>query len=653
MAIPDNYIDKITKDGDSRIISPAADKVRVSNENFQGTDLDEVLNEAAQAITSLQNALNTLIGSGNVQGAIDTFNEVKAFLDGIDTDDPTLANQLLALNNAISAVQTSLAAKANTADVYSKSEVDTKVADAGKVKSVSVSGTKHTPDTNGDVDLGNLRGQDGNSGVASADGVESVNNLNGGTTDTTSRVYVLGANQGKRLRDQMELVYQRVQTLYSLMSGLAFTDTKPAASAVLPALDWGNLKHAVTLSLNLTNAVVKHNGVAVNNGASILVEEGSTLTLIVEAASGYQLDSVTSSTTGATVTDLGNGTYSVEFVMGGSNVTLAISGTTSVAVVTVGITTSNVAGALGLSNTSVQQGGTFVGQVTYLNADYNDFEITSVKDTSNNDVPYAVNNGTITIEDVPSDITITAIAKHITKLWINKSIDLNGIPVDDAGYCYTDFIPLTSLDTDGTLTWTHNTPSVGTNYGLLVKRRNFVFYDSNKRMMYGSSKADQIWQGAFFTPNSVPSRTFTSESLKNYAGRAGGNLPMYFRASFRMSNGTIDNTCSVVQGNKDYLDVEFAVQQANETTHDMTLNLTNCTCTATDYQTKVLDGQPVELIFAATSGHSTSNIAFTVMMGGVDVTSDIATSNVTVNGVAYKKLVLENITGALVINASC
>lgn len=48
MAIPENYIDKITKDGESRDICPAADKVRVGNENFDGTNLDDVLNEIAE-----------------------------------------------------------------------------------------------------------------------------------------------------------------------------------------------------------------------------------------------------------------------------------------------------------------------------------------------------------------------------------------------------------------------------------------------------------------------------------------------------------------------------------------------------------------------------------------------------------------------------
>ena len=50
MAIPDNYIDKITKGNDSRMISPAADMVRVDNDNFEGETLDEVLDDVAQAI---------------------------------------------------------------------------------------------------------------------------------------------------------------------------------------------------------------------------------------------------------------------------------------------------------------------------------------------------------------------------------------------------------------------------------------------------------------------------------------------------------------------------------------------------------------------------------------------------------------------------
>lgn len=207
MAIPNNYIDKITnKDtGESRIISPAADKVRVDNENYEGADLNEVLDEVAQAIddagggyeppqdgiprqdleqsvqdsleladsslqpsdktqlqgaiTQLQNALNTLIGSGNVQGAIDTFNEVTAFLNGIDTDDPTLANQLNSLNNAISALQTSLAGKISGIKANGASE--TLPVENGIV-TLPPAGSTISPATNAPV-------MDGTAGVGSSE----------------------------------------------------------------------------------------------------------------------------------------------------------------------------------------------------------------------------------------------------------------------------------------------------------------------------------------------------------------------------------------------------------------------------------------------------------------------------------------------------
>lgn len=50
MAIPENYIDKITKDGQSRMISPAADMVRVNSEEYEGDNLGDVLDEIADAV---------------------------------------------------------------------------------------------------------------------------------------------------------------------------------------------------------------------------------------------------------------------------------------------------------------------------------------------------------------------------------------------------------------------------------------------------------------------------------------------------------------------------------------------------------------------------------------------------------------------------
>lgn len=107
-----------------------------------------------------------------------------------------------------------IGSKANAADVYTKSQTDAAIQEAVEdlgesVETITVNGVTKTPDEHGDVDLGNLRGQDGNSGVASSDGLESVNNLNGGTTDTQQKVYVLGANQGKVLADMIGTCYKK------------------------------------------------------------------------------------------------------------------------------------------------------------------------------------------------------------------------------------------------------------------------------------------------------------------------------------------------------------------------------------------------------------------------------------------------------------
>ena len=366
MAIPNNYIDKITKDGESRPISPAADKVRVNNENFEGSDLDEVLDEIHDAIEDAGEGGYTPPAGGipktdlasDVQtslGKADTAYQKPAsgipatdLADGVIPDTANLATKTevntglagkvdkvtgkgLSTNDytdADKAAVGTIGSKANAADVPSK--VSDLTNDAGYVTEDDVEDMMEVSVPTIDSVTGNWiiggqvtqypsRGQDGNSGVASADGLESVNNLNGGTTDTSSKVYVLGANQGKRLKDQIDYIYGRLQAVYAALGNAAFWDEKTAPSTMLPALDWGNPKHTVTLALSLTHAVVKHNGETKANGATIQVEEGATLTLTVEAEAGYQLQQNTIASQVGTVS--GN---EVSVVMGGSNITLDI-----------------------------------------------------------------------------------------------------------------------------------------------------------------------------------------------------------------------------------------------------------------------------------------------------------------------------------------
>ena len=146
MAIPNNYIDKITKEGDSRPICPAADKVRVDNENFEGADLDAVLDEVAESIGD----------------------------------------------------------KADAADVYDKDTVDEMVAEAGKVKTVSVNGgTPAQPDTNGNVNLvvqAGAQGQKGDKGdtvVIDPQGLPQFTIVNDLTTG--GEADALSAEMGRRL----------------------------------------------------------------------------------------------------------------------------------------------------------------------------------------------------------------------------------------------------------------------------------------------------------------------------------------------------------------------------------------------------------------------------------------------------------------------
>ena len=149
MAIPNDYIDKITnKDsGESRIISPAADKVRVDNENFEGTDLDEVLDEVAQAIGESGSGDGTVtgvkVGSTTYEptdGVVDLSTPFGGKVDKNGTDSLMTAAEHTKLQNLPTNEQLiqQFGSKANDADV---------------VKSISVNGgTAQTP-TQGNVNI--------------------------------------------------------------------------------------------------------------------------------------------------------------------------------------------------------------------------------------------------------------------------------------------------------------------------------------------------------------------------------------------------------------------------------------------------------------------------------------------------------------------
>lgn len=113
--------------------------------------------EISQAVSKLRTDLDTLV-SGDTTTAIKTFNEVIAFLDGIsDTED---------LSGIISSIEQQIAAKQDKiTDLQTIREGAAKGATAlqseqykGTVTSVKINGTTKTPDTNGMVDLGTIKG---------------------------------------------------------------------------------------------------------------------------------------------------------------------------------------------------------------------------------------------------------------------------------------------------------------------------------------------------------------------------------------------------------------------------------------------------------------------------------------------------------------
>lgn len=156
------------------------------------------------------------------------------------------------------------------------------------------------------------------------DGGKVINDLTTGGTDDP-----LSAEMGKRLKSKVEEVYQRVQSIYSLLGNIAFWDGKPASATILPNLDWGNPKHTVAITNNLSNSTITMNGNPVSG--SFQAEEGSTVTLIVApASSSYALTGVSYVKDGGSptsATSLGDGTYKIEFVMGSSDVAITVSGT--------------------------------------------------------------------------------------------------------------------------------------------------------------------------------------------------------------------------------------------------------------------------------------------------------------------------------------
>ena len=136
-ALLQGYVVKVTGMGLSQNDFTNILKAKLESlENYDDTQVRAL-------ITSLTNRLDTLM-DGDVTQAIDTFNEIIAFLDGLD-DTQSLAQ-------IIASIQSEIATKADSATTYTKTEADTKFATNETVNNAAFLGSESGSSTTANFD---------------------------------------------------------------------------------------------------------------------------------------------------------------------------------------------------------------------------------------------------------------------------------------------------------------------------------------------------------------------------------------------------------------------------------------------------------------------------------------------------------------------
>lgn len=215
---------------------------------------------------------------------------------------------------------------------------------------------------------------------------------------------------GKKLREQIDCVYARLQAVYAALGNIAFWDGKPASATILPNLDWGLPKHTLTLNLTLSNASVKINGTAHANGDTLLAEEYSTLSVLIEAASGHTFATAPTLTFGGqsvTLTANQDGSYSADVVMGQSDATMAVSAT-GVASYSISYGTLSHCSATTAPTSII--GGTGTATIVFgVDSGYR-LAQSGISVTNASIVSYDASTGTLVIGSATDNVTISATA---------------------------------------------------------------------------------------------------------------------------------------------------------------------------------------------------------------------------------------------------
>lgn len=242
-----------------------------------------------------------------------------------------------------------------------------------------------------------------------ANGVNVVNNLNGGSADDA-----LSAKQGKVIKDNLEILNANIQALYDALANYAFISLpKPT----LQPLDYSGTKYSVTVNNTLTGCTADKSGLQ-------QVSEGSSLVVTITASAGNLLRSVTAP--GATVEIAAdNESATVTLANVTADATLAITATaTAKGSFTASISDSRVDGTG--ADSGIVEGSAWSSELSLNGTAEEGASITAISASMAGGGSIEVNGNTVSTDYVTGDITITvtvAIAYQVNNRFINMSSD--------------------------------------------------------------------------------------------------------------------------------------------------------------------------------------------------------------------------------------
>lgn len=411
------------------------------------------------ALASLQSALDTLMGTDDITDEIDTYNEIKEFLDGFDTDDPNLSEQLTTLftnvndlvaampnkasatqvsnlQTAVTNLQTALAGKVDAVNGKGLSTNDFTTALLNKLNGIAagaqvnvINGIKahgastNLPVTNGVVELpeqtevdpddyydkdevdelienipAGPQGPKGDTVVVDTEGLEQFGLAN--TLDSTSTTDGLTARQGKILKQAIMTVASNLQAVYNALAGVAFVSLpKPT----LTPIDWTGGTFYVSISKSLTGVTDTNDAVQVAENASytntLTPQSGLTMKSVVVTMGGVDITS--------TAYTAATGVISIAQVTGSIVITALAE-----MVVTYNVRNHLLNMSSSNAATTIEKGDTFTAQITPDSGctSNNDLKVLIGGVVATLGTDYTFADGTLEIEDVAGDIDIIASA---------------------------------------------------------------------------------------------------------------------------------------------------------------------------------------------------------------------------------------------------